>query len=514
MIGPADAYPFRTLSTPVRFSIAIGLVALVFLADKSATALIDDGSLFILLGTAVGATAWFAGTGPALLATVLGSTMGALHDEQSPSGAVPLHLALFLIHALLLTGVIAELRRARRNAEERAREADAARREGEAASRMKDEFLATISHELRTPLNAVLGWVHLLRTGRLDEPTAARGLDSIDRNIRLQAQLTADLLDVSRALTGKLRLDSRTALLDDAARQAVSAALPAARAKGVQLSLTTSESAVVHGDPTRLRQIAWQLIANAIKFTSRGGVIEVSTRVVEDQALLTVLDNGQGIDPAFLPRVFERFTQADSSATRTAGGLGVGLALVRELVELHGGVVEARNRADGTGAIFTVTLPLQPDEKLQRATETRAQPEPVATEALPLAGLRVLVFEEDSEGRELMRAVLQQGGAVVQTAGTVSDALTSLEAWRPDVLVSDSLSAEHDSYALIGKIQSLDAHRGGRIPAAALTATRSDERLRGLLADVQRDLPKPVEPALLTAEIARLTGREWRQAQR
>jgi signal transduction histidine kinase len=511
----ADAYPFRTLSTPHRFSIAIGLVALVFLLDQSATSLIDDGSHLILLGSAVGATAWFAGTGPALLATVLGAVLGALHDENTVTGAVPLHLALFLVHSLLLTAVVAELRRARRSAEERATEATAARRDIEAVNRMKDEFLATISHELRTPLNAVLGWVHLLRTGRMDAPTASRGFEAIDRNVRLQAQLTADLLDVSKALTGKLRLDSRPSLLDEAVRQAVNAAMPAAKARGVELSVTNSSTAVVHGDPTRLRQIAWQLIANAIKFTPRGGLIKVSTQAINDEATLTVTDTGQGIDPAFLPRVFERFTQADSSATRSAGGLGVGLALVRELVELHGGEIEAKNLEDGTGAEFTVRLPLQAAEIEPRAQSTGIAVEPLPSSMHPLDGLRVLVFEEDVEGRELMRTLLQHGGAMVQTAGNVGDALTSLESWRPDVLVSDTLSADHDSYSLIGKVLSLEAHRGGRIPAAALTpAARTDERLRHLLADVQCEVPKPVEPAILTAEIARLTGRERRRAQR
>ena len=509
MREPADAYPFRrSPSAALRYSIPIGLVALVFLIDQSANSLIDDASHYILLGTAVGATAWFAGTGPALLATVLASVLGAVHDDASLTGAVPLHMALFVVQALLLTGVVAELRRARRNAEERARDANAARRESEAASRTKDEFLATISHELRTPLNAVVGWVHLLRTGRLDAPTAARGLESIDRNVRLQAQLTTDLLDVSKALTGKLRLDSQPSFLDDAVRQAVAAAHPAAKAKGVQLALTTSEAVVVHGDLTRLRQIAWQLIANAIKFTGRGGTIEVSTRAIGDEALLTVQDSGQGIDPAFLPRVFERFTQADSSATRTAGGLGVGLALVRELVELHGGEIEARNRADGHGAVFTVKLPLQVAETAQRP-QTPHLEEPLLSDS-PLEGVRVLVFDEDKEGRELIRTLLQHRGIDVRTASTVGDALASLESWRPDVLVCDSLAADH--YAVIGKVLSLEAHRGGRIPAAALTtAASTDEQLRPLIADVQRQVPKPVEPALLMSEIARLTGRDRRR---
>ena len=514
MNGSADAYPFRTLPAPSRFSIAIGLVAIVFLVDQWGTDFIDDGSQFILLGIAVGATAWFAGTGPALLATVLGSVLGAAQSNEGDTGAAALHLALFLVQGLVLTGVVDELRRARRSAEAQAREANAARREGEAANRMKDEFLATISHELRTPLNAVLGWVHLMRSGRLDGSTERRGLDAIDRNARLQAQLTADLLDVSKALTGKLRLDSRPAAFDDAVRQAVSSAMPAAKAKGVQLVLVQADPVVVHGDVTRLRQIAWQLIANAIKFTPRGGTIEVMTLAEKDEALLTVQDSGQGIDPAFLPKVFERFTQADSSVSRTSGGLGVGLALVQELVELHGGEIEARNRTDRNGATFTVRLPLQVGETVQRDTAIRVG-DPLTAEITPLDGLRVLVFEENVEGRELIRTMLQQRGAEVQTAGSVGDALTSLESWRPDVLVSDSLTAEHDSYSVIGKVQSLEAHRGGRIPAAALTtAARSDERLRNLLADVQREVPKPVEPAQLTAEIARLTGRERRRAER
>jgi signal transduction histidine kinase len=509
---PADAYPFPTFAAPFRFGIGIAFILLVFVLERLASSLIDEGSFFILLGTAVGATAWIAGTGPALLATVLGTVLSAVEGRASTSAEVPMHLALFLIHGLLLTAVVAELRRARRDAEERAQDANAAREESDTANRMKDEFLGTISHELRTPLNAVLGWVHLLRTGRLDAPTASRGLESIDRNIRLQAQLTADLLDVSKALTGKLRLDSRPSSLEEAVRQAVAAATPAAKAKGVRLSFTASDPAVVHGDPTRLRQIAWQLIANAIKFTERDGRVEVRTEKAGDQARLVVEDSGQGIDPSFLPKIFDRFTQADSSSTRTAGGLGVGLSLVRELVELHGGNIEARNRTDGSGAVFTVRLPLQPGVAPVVPLPVVAAP---VSDAPPLDGLRVLVLEQDTEGRELLKELLQRRGAIVQAVASVGDALTSLEAWRPDVLVSDSASPERDSYSLIGKVQSLEAERGGRIPAAALTpVARTDERLRHLLADVQRDVPKPVEPAVLTTEIARLTGRERRRVAR
>lgn len=457
------------------------------------------------------AIAWLAGTGSALAATVFAAVLGALRTSE----AATLHLALFLVNALLVIGIIAELRRAQRAAEARAREAQVARQQGEAANRMKDEFLATISHELRTPLNSVLGWVHLLRTAKLDRDTASRGLESIERNVRLQAQLTSDLLDVSKALSGSLHLDPRLVSLDDAARQAVSAMKPAAMARGSRLALTSPPGCViVHGDPTRLRQIASQLIANAIKFSARGGSVEVAVDAFGPDARLIVRDNGPGIDPHFLPRVFERFTQADPSPTRKVGGLGVGLALVRELVELHGGEIEARNREDGRGAIFMVRFPLQALE--EEREPVRASDHASGNGNRPfLDGLRVVVLEQESEARDLLRTVLQQRGASVQTAASVAEALHWLETWRPDVLVSDSLSPEHDSYAVVGKVQSLEAERGGRIPAVALTSVaRTDERLRDLLADVHSDLPKPVEPAVLTSEIARLTGRERRREQR
>jgi signal transduction histidine kinase/CheY-like chemotaxis protein len=511
MRGPADAYPFPTLAAPVRFAIAVGMVGLVFLLDRSADLLIDDGSQLILFGIAVLATAWFAGTGPAIAAVILAAALGT-QSSHSSDFATGMHLALFLVQGLVLVAIVAELRRARRVAEERAREARQAQQVGESANRLKDEFLATISHELRTPLNAVLGWVHLLRTGKLDQATAARGLDSIDRNVRLQAQLTTDLLDVSKALTGKLQLDSRPALLDDAARQALAAVTPAAKAKGVRIEAVLPHGGVtVHGDGARLRQIAWQLLANAIKFTPRDGIVELTVDAFGQDARLIVRDSGSGIDPEFLPRIFERFTQADPSPSRTAGGLGVGLALVRELVELHGGEIEATNRADGSGSIFIVRFPLQAFQVVQPPVQVP----PAGMSAPFLEGVRVLVLDQDPESRDLLRTVLEQRGATVQTAASVAEALDGLEAWRPDVLVTDNCAPEHDSYSLIGRVQSLDAERGGRIPAVALTSVaRTDERLREMFAEVLRDVPKPVEPAVLTTEIGRLAGRERRRAMR
>ena len=283
---------------------------------------VDDGSRFLLLGTAVMASAWFVGSGPALAATVLGAVLGALEVGDAPTdAAAATHLAIFVVQGLLLTALVSELRAARRASEQQARVAQAARREGEAANRMKDEFLATISHELRTPLNAVLGWVHLLRTGKLDQRSASRGLASIERNVRLQAQVTADLLDVSKALTGRLQLESVPTSLGEPVRQAVSAVAAAARAKGVAIHSMPSDAAVVVlGDPTRLRQIAWHLLANAIKFTPRGGEIDVAVEAVGEEAQLIVRDTGCGIEPQFLPHIFERFTQADGSATRAKGG--------------------------------------------------------------------------------------------------------------------------------------------------------------------------------------------------
>ena len=338
MIGTPDSYPFPTRPAPLRFGLALVAVATVFAIDWMWDAAIDYGSHFLMLGTAVIATAWVAGTGPALAATVLGAVLGAFQSEGGLTPAASMHLALFVVQGLLLTALVAELRRARRVAEQQARVAEAARRDGETANRMKDEFLATISHELRTPLNAVLGWVHLLRTGKLDTDTSSRGLECIDRNVRLQAQLTSDLLDVSKALTGKLQVESRPALMNDAVRQAVLSAQSTARAKAVQIvPRVPDEPIVVLGDPSRLRQIVWQLLSNAIKFTPRGGTVDVSVDEHHDEAQVIVRDSGQGIDPEFLPHVFERFTQADASPTRVTGGLGVGLALVRELVEIQGG---------------------------------------------------------------------------------------------------------------------------------------------------------------------------------
>lgn len=515
-MASADAFPFPTLPAPLRFAIALTAVGLVYVTDRAFGTLIDDGSLFLLLGTAVMASAWFAGTGPALAATVFGAVLGASDTwaVQIPARAAETHLALFVLQGLILTGLVSELRAARRRAEQQAQEAQAARHESETANRMKDEFLATLSHELRTPLNAVLGWVHLLRTCKLDQATANRGLESVERNVRLQAQLTGNLLDISKSLTGELRLELRRTVVADCVRQAVNAAATTAKAKDVDIEWHTPETpAVVLGDPARLRQIVWHLLGNAVKFTPRGGKVGVDLTADSDHVVINVHDSGPGIAPQFLPRLFDLFTQQDPSTTRTTGGLGVGLSLVRRLVELHGGTVRGRNAEAGNGAIFTVTLPRQPS-----LAETTAAPISTVKGLLSpgrLDGVRVLVLDRDPEGRDVLRTVLQYHGATVRTVETVAEALEALEAWRPDALVTDSASPDRDSYALVGKVEWLEADRGGRIPAAALTAYgRTDTRVRQMLDAVQCDLPKPIEPLLLTAAIARLTGRERRRVER
>jgi signal transduction histidine kinase/ActR/RegA family two-component response regulator len=512
MTRGAGPYPFPTIPLAVRHFVALTAVVIAFLASRTSPRVVDEGSLFLLMSITVLGAAWFAGTGSALAVTVLGAALGGREAWAHPTLAVHTHLVLFLLEGLLLTALVAELQRARRVAEGAAADADAARREVEAASGMKDEFLGTISHELRTPLNAVLGWLHLVRSGSLDRATETRGLEAIERNVRLQAQLTTDLLDVSRALTGRLQLDVAPLPLKRVIDEAMSQAAPAALAKDVTLHVTTvAGQPIVRGDATRLRQVVWHLLANAIKFTPRGGETYVSLDT-NDMACITVRDTGPGVARDFLPRIFDRFTQADSSPTRGAGGLGVGLSLVRELVERHGGDIRVANDPQG-GARFTVRLPLHPEDSVTLRAPSDARPGPAGIP--PLTGVRVLLVERDRDARELLSVVLQQRGAVVRAAASVAEALEVLEAWRPDVLVSDTATPDRDAYSLVGKVRTLDADRGGRIPAVALTSlARTDATMERLLSDAQTDLPKPVDPAVLAAAIARLARRERRAVAR
>jgi signal transduction histidine kinase len=386
----------------------------------------------------------------------------------------------------------------------------AARKQAEEANRTKDEFLATLSHELRTPLNAILGWVQVLRSGKLDETAAVRALETIERNARSQAQLIADLLDVSRIITGKLRLDFKPVDLRRIIEAALDSVRPAADAKGILLDVSAVPLASpVLGDADRLQQVVWNLLSNAMKFTPRGGRVEVRLREAGSNALIRVTDTGIGIRPDFLPYVFDRFRQAEGSITRSHGGLGLGLSIVRHLIELHGGTVDVESAGEGQGATFIVRLPLRA-ELAEDPLDQTAVGRVGLFNSPPdlLAGLRVVVVEDEADTRELLMVALQQCGAEVAAFGTVPEALAWFDQSVPDVLVSDIGVPVEDGYALIRKIRAREPARGGNVPAAALTAyARAEDRLRALEAGYQTHLAKPVDPPELIATVARLAGR-------
>jgi PAS domain S-box-containing protein len=411
--------------------------------------------------------------------------------------------------------VFSDMTERRRHEAERAalfaRERDA-RAEAERANRMKDEFIATVSHELRTPLNAVLGWARLLRSGRLDAPATARAIEAIERSASTQAQIVDDLLDVSRIVRGQLKLDVRDVDLCVAAEGAAETVRPAANAKGINLELDLPPRAgAVRGDPARLQQIVWNLLANAIKFTPNGGRVEVRVGRLEDRVRLVVSDSGVGIAPEFLPHVFERFRQADSSPTREHGGLGLGLAIVRHLVEAHGGSVSASSPGKGMGSTFTVDLPLPaagaaadapPAERPSRRLTLSG------TSPVSLADLDVLVVDDDADTLEALRQLLEQAGARVSVAASTAEAFAVVRRAPPDVLLSDIGMPGEDGLSLIRRVRRLDPASGGSVPAAALTAyTQEEDRQRALQAGFQVFLAKPVDPANLTAAVARLAGR-------
>jgi PAS domain S-box-containing protein len=388
----------------------------------------------------------------------------------------------------------------------------AAREQAETANRAKDEFLATISHELRTPLNSIVGWAELLRKGALDEATLARAVDTISRNARSQAQLIEDLLDVSRIISGKMRLDVRRVDLAPIVEAAIDAVRPAADAKEVRIETTLNPRVgFLAGDSERLQQIAWNLLSNAVKFTPKGGRVQVSLMRVNSHVELTVADSGEGIAPELLPHVFDRFQQADTTPARRSGGLGLGLAIVRHLAEMHGGSVRVTSEGPGKGSVFTVTLPVvavasahDPGDATHPAVDVRH------LAALPpsLAGVRVLVVDDDRDARDLLAVVLAEREAEVRTASSAAEGLAELRGWRPDVLVSDIGMPVEDGYVFIARVRDLPAEQGGNVPAVALTAyARAEDRLRVLEAGYQMHLPKPVEPSELVTVLASLTGR-------
>jgi CheY-like chemotaxis protein/two-component sensor histidine kinase len=379
-----------------------------------------------------------------------------------------------------------------------------ARTQAEAADRTKDEFLAILSHELRTPLNAVLGWLSMLRNGAVEEGRRDAVLEVIERNACVQAQLIEDLLDVSRIIMGKVRLDLAPMSFAPVVSTVLDSIRPSAEAKGVSLQVAislTNES--IRGDAGRLQQIIWNLLSNAIKFTPAGGHVFVEGSRENDRVCLLVRDTGLGIEPEFLPHIFERFRQADSSVTRMHSGIGLGLAIVQHLVELHGGTIEAQSEGPHRGATFVLSFPLIPATSAVRITVTKPPLQ------LPrLAGVRVLVVDDDRDTRELLTEALGESGARVTSADSARRALEVLIADGADVLVSDIGMPEEDGLSLMRRIRSLPGDRG-RIPAIALTAyARAEDRLQAINAGYQMHMTKPVALRELQAGLAKLASEQ------
>ncbi len=384
-----------------------------------------------------------------------------------------------------------------------------ARAEAERASRMKDEFVATLSHELRTPMTPILGWVQVLRRTAAD-PSLAKGLEAIERNARVQTQIIDDLLDMSAIVSGKVRLEVLPVRLADVIEAAVATVRPAADARGIEIALALDPDVDrIRGDAGRLQQVMWNLLSNAIKFTDREGRVRVELKSRPRFVEVAVSDTGRGIEPAFLPHVFERFRQADSSSTREHGGLGLGLAIVKQLVELHGGTIRAESAGRGQGARFFVQLPRQLEDLPPRERPAIVDATTTAPVALArLDGVRVLVVDDERDACELLMHLLADARAEVRCATSAAQAYDTLVDWRPDVLVSDIGMPHEDGYALIRRVRALAAADGGATPAIALTAfARPEDRLRAEQAGFQLHAAKPLDAAQLVASVARLAGR-------
>ena len=386
----------------------------------------------------------------------------------------------------------------------------AARAQAESVNRMKDEFLATLSHELRTPLNAILGWAHLLTAGKTDAAMTERALNVIRNNAQAQSQLIEDILDVSRIIGGKLRLNLGPVQLREVIEAALDSVSPAAEAKGIEIERQFEEVDPITGDKDRLQQVVWNLLSNAVKFTPKEGRVTVTLRRDGDDMTLTVADTGIGIHPDFLPLVFDRFSQADSSATRRHGGLGLGMAIVRYLIELHGGTVRVHSEGENQGATFTAVLPARMEARppdTPRSLEVAAY-EQGPTEHLPqLDGLSILVVDDEADSRTFLCTLLENQGARVMAAASTPEAFDAFVRTRPDVLVSDIAMPGEDGYALIRRVRSLGALEGGRTPAVALTAyVRAQDAHAALHAGYQRHIRKPVVIAELIAAVADLAA--------
>ncbi|MDQ6786917.1 MAG: ATP-binding protein, partial [Acidobacteriota bacterium] len=407
---------------------------------------------------------------------------------------------------------ITERRQNEREREELLAREQIARKEAEIANRMRDEFLATVSHELRAPLNSILGWGRLMEKGKLDEQTTRKAVQTIVRNAESQNRLIEDLLDVSRIISGKLRLEVITLKPINVVESALETVRPAAEAKGIRLEIKeNADVSHIAGDPNRLQQVIWNLLSNAIKFTPNGGEVSVGIERNKDYTEIKVIDSGVGIKEEFLPHVFDRFRQADTSSIRKFGGLGLGLAIVRHITEMHGGTVEVKSSGENKGSTFIVRLPLiasQPEEKETGTNGDAAQKISEPTRKFKLDGLLILVVDDERDTRQLLVQALTFHGATIETAASAEEAMQAIKEKNPDVLVSDIGMPNEDGYSLIRKVRALPEAQHKNMPAIALTAfTRAQDRMRALASGYQNHVAKPVEPDELATVIASLTGR-------
>jgi signal transduction histidine kinase/CheY-like chemotaxis protein len=482
---------------------AVGTAAATTLGLRS----YSQGAVTPLFFAAVVVSAWYGGLRPGLVATALAAVVTEallFPPVLAPDTGTIIRVFSFVLVALLTASLYARGHEARRQAEalaaareELLKQEQAARADAETAGRAKDEFLATLSHELRTPLNALVGWLWWLRKGELDPTRQTRALETIDRNAQALAQLIEDLLDVSRIITGKLRLRTRAVQPALVVAAALEAIRPAATARSIELLTTLDPDAgPVLADPDRLQQAVWSLLSNAIKFTPEKGRVVVTLARRGTEVELEIADTGAGISPDLLPYIFDRVRQSPTRKTP----LGLGLSIVRHLVEIHGGRIRAASPGEGEGATFTITLPVHTD-----SADTAPAP---ATDEPRMEGLVILVVEDDPDARESLVQTLERWGARVATAGSGREALDAITRARLDVLVSDIRLPDTDGYELIRRIRAIEAARGRYTPAVALTAyPRVEDRSRALKAGYQMHVPKPVAPKDLASVIATLTNR-------
>src|SRR5262245_34903300 len=506
-----------TPSKLLRYFVAIASTAVVFTARLLLKSSLGDVVSLLMFTLSVMMAAWYGGLGPGLTATALGAIIGDyFFIEPFYSFRIQNHAEIIEVFLFLGIGVsISILSQARLSLlAKRQRLLDSAqnaRRTAEDANRLKDEFLSNVSHELRTPLIAINGWALMLRAGRLDFAQSQRALETIVRSARSQTQLIDDLLDISRIIAGKMRLNVAPLMLGAVINAAIETARPAAEAKGIRLSVLIDPAAEpVSGDAERLQQVVWNLLSNAVKFAPVGGRVEVRLERADSHVEIVVADNGKGIMPEFLPYIFERFRQEDSGTSRQQGGLGLGLAIVRQIVELHGGTVRVASEGLGKGATFTVALPIARGRAVSPAVsrDTAAGGRLAPINLPSLVGARALFVDDEADARELIAMMLAERGAEVRTAVSATEALVACDEWRPDILIADIGMPGEDGYMLMKKLRAREKLHGGHIPAIALTAYgRREDRLRALSAGYEYHVPKPVEEVELLAAVASLANR-------